>query len=119
VLAMRRAAETALDGELGVSLITPSLAIAPGGSGLLEVAVHNRTDSPIHGEAQLISPFGSWRQTAPWTAGFEIGAGGERTLPFTVSIPAAARPGERWWAIVKVMYFGRLHYSEPAEVTVR
>jgi len=118
-LAMRRAAETALDGEADVSLVTPSLAIAPGGSGCLEVTVRNRTDSAIHGEAQLISPFGSWRQTAPWTAGFEIGAGGERTLPFTVSIPAAARPGERWWAIVKVMYFGRLHYSEPAEVTVR
>jgi alpha-mannosidase len=119
VLAMRRAAETALDSEADVSLITPSLAIAPGGSGCLEVAVRNRAASAIHGEAQLISPFGSWRQTAPWTTGFEIEAGGELTLPFAVSIPAAARRGERWWAIVKVMYFGRLHYSEPAEVTVR
>lgn len=119
VLAMQRAARTALDGEVDVSLITPSLAITPGGSGCLEVAVRNRADSAIHGEAQLISPFGSWRQTGPWTTGFEIDAGGERTLTFNVDIPATARSGERWWAIVKVMYFGRLHYTEPAEVTAQ
>ena len=40
------------------------------------------------------------------------------TLRFEVAVPAAARPGERWWAIVKLMYFGRLRYTEPAEVTV-
>jgi hypothetical protein len=119
VLAMQRAARTALDGEVDVSLITPSLAITPGGSGCLEVAVRNRADSAIHGEAQLISPFGSWRRTGPWTTGFEIDAGGERTLTFNVDIPATARSGERWWAIVKVMYFGRLHYTEPAEVTAQ
>ena len=119
ILAMQRTARTALDGEIDVSLITPSLAITPGGSGCLEVAVRNRADSAIHGEAQLISPFGSWRQTGPWTSGFEIDAGGERTLTFSVDIPATARSGERWWAIVKLMYFGRLHYTEPAEVTAR
>jgi hypothetical protein len=119
VLAMQRAARTALDGEVDVSLITPSLAITPGGSGCLEVDVRNRAHSAIHGEAQLISPFGSWRQTGPWTTGFDVDAGGERTLTFTVDVPAAARSGERWWAIVKVMYFGRLHYTEPAEVTAR
>jgi hypothetical protein len=119
VLAMQRAAETALAGEADVSLISPSLVITPGRSGFLEVAIRNRADSSIRGEAQLISPIGSWRQTAPWTTGFEIEAGREQTLRFTVDVPAAARPGERWWAIVKVMYFGRLQYTEPAEVTVR
>ncbi|HUC24889.1 MAG TPA: glycoside hydrolase family 38 C-terminal domain-containing protein [Streptosporangiaceae bacterium] len=119
VLAMQRADRTAVDSEVDVSLITPSLAITPGGSGRLEVAVRNRADSAIHGEAQLISPYGSWRQTGPWTTSFEIEAGDERTLTFAVGIPATARPGERWWAIVKLMYFGRLHYTEPAEVTVR
>jgi len=118
-LAMQRSAKTALDGEIDVSLVTPSLAIRPGGSGRLEVAVRNRADSAIHGEAQLISPFGSWHQTGPWTTGFEIEAGSERALTFAVDIPATARPGERWWAIVKVMYFGRLHYTEPAEVIAR
>jgi len=119
VLAMQRADRTAVDTEVDVSLITGSLAIAPGGSGYLEVALRNRADSAIHGEAQLISPFGSWRQTGPWTTSFELETGGEQTLTFTVGMPATARPGERWWAIVKLMYFGRLHYTEPAEVTVR
>jgi alpha-mannosidase len=117
--AMQRAADTAQAGEAEVSLITPTLAIRPGGSGWLEVSVRNGTACGIHGEAQLISPFGSWQQTGPWTTGFEIEHGREQTLRFAVSLPATARPGERWWAIVKIMYFGRALYTEPAEVTVR
>jgi len=35
-----------------------------------------------------------------------------------VTAPAAARPGQHWWALVKVMYFGRVRYSEPAAVTI-
>jgi len=119
VVAMQQAAATALAGEADVNLLTPSLVLRPGGSGSVDLAIRNRADSAIHGEAQLISPFGSWHQTAPWTTGFAIEAGDEQTLRFAVAMPPAARPGERWWAIVKVMYFGRLQYSEPAEVTVR
>ncbi len=118
VVAMQQAAETALAAEIDVSLVSPTLAIRPGGTDTIAVLVRNRTESVIHGEAQLISPFGSWRETAPWTTGFELGPGTERTLRFDVRIPAAARPGEQWWAIVKVMYFGRLQYSEPVEVTI-
>ena len=118
VLAMQQAAETAQVGEADVSLVSPTLAIRPGGTEAVEVLVRNRTAATIRGEAQLISPFGSWRQTAPWTTGFELAAGAERTLRFDVRIPATARVGEQWWAIVKVMYFGRLQYSEPVEVTI-
>jgi alpha-mannosidase len=118
VNAMQEAVETALAGEADVSLLTPTLTIRPGGTDVVEVLVRNRTAAAIRGEAQLLSPFGSWRQTAPWTTGFALPAGEEHTLRFTVQIPAAARVGEQWWAIVKVMYFGRLQYSEPAEVTI-
>ncbi len=118
VLAMQQAAETALDGETDVSLVSPTLAIRPGGADAIAVLVRNRTDSIIHGEAQLISPFGSWRETAPWTTDFELAPGEDRSVQFDVRIPATARPGEQWWAIVKVMYFGRLQYSEPVEVTI-
>ncbi len=118
VLAMQQAAETALAGEADVSLVSPTLAIRPGGSDAVAVLVRNQTESIIHGEAQLISPFGSWRETTPWTTGFELSPGTDRTLQFHVRIPATARPGEQWWAIVKVMYFGRLQYSEPVEVTI-
>ncbi len=117
-VAMQRAAQTAQDGEVDVSLVSPSLAMRPGGSGSIDVIVRNRTDSAIHGEAQLLSPFGSWRQTRPWTAGFAIAAGQAETLRFELSVPPTARPGEQWWAVVKLMYFGRVAYTEPAEVTV-
>ena len=46
-----------------------------------------------------------------------LAVGAEDTLRFDVVAPATARPGEQWWAIVKVMYFGRVLYSEPVEVT--
>jgi hypothetical protein len=117
--AMREAADTALEGELDLSLISHAVAVRPGGAGAVEVLLRNRTGTAIHGEAQLISPYGSWAQTRPWTAGFALAAGTGETLRFDVAIPAAARSGEQWWAIVKAMYFGRVQYSEPVEITTR
>jgi hypothetical protein len=117
--AMRDAADTALEGELDLSLVSPAAAIRPGGAGEVEVLIRNRTDTAVRGEAQLISPYGSWAQTRPWTAGFALAAGAEETLRFDIAIPAAGRSGEQWWAIIKAMYFGRVQYSEPIEVTVR
>jgi hypothetical protein len=35
-----------------------------------------------------------------------------------VSVPGTARPGARWWALVKVVYFGRVRYSTAIPVTV-
>jgi hypothetical protein len=118
VVAMQEAAQTALDGEVEVSLMTPALAIRPGGRSSIEVRVRNQAASQIRGEAQLLSPFGSWEQTTPWTTDFAVDPGREETLQFAVRIPPAARPGEQWWALVKIMYFGRLVYTEAAEVTV-
>jgi alpha-mannosidase len=117
--AMHDAAETALAGEADLSIVGPAVTLRPGGTGAVEVALRNRTDSAIRGEAQLISPHGSWRRVGPWATGFALAAGAERTLRFDVSASGTARPGEQWWAIVKVMYFGRVLYSEPVEVTIR
>ena len=119
LLAMQEAADTALAGEVDVSLISPAPVIRPGGSAAIEVLVRNRTQSAIRGEAQLLSPHGSWRLTGPWTTGFALNAGAEQTLRFGVTVPASARCGQQWWAIVKVMYFGRLQYTEPVEITIR
>jgi hypothetical protein len=33
-----------------------------------------------------------------------------------VRLPASARPGSHWWALAKVMYFGRIAYSECARI---
>jgi hypothetical protein len=39
-------------------------------------------------------------------------------LRFGVAVPATARPGARWWALVKVMYFGRVRYSQAVPVSI-
>ncbi len=112
-----RRVDGALAGEADFSLAAEAIALAPGESGAIEVRIRNQAASGIHGEAQLISPFGSWLQTRPWTAGFAVGADAASTVRFEVDIPPTARPGEQWWAIVKVMYFGRIRYSRAVEVT--
>jgi alpha-mannosidase len=116
--AMHDAAETATAGELDLSVISPTVSLRPGSAGSFEAIVRNRTRSAVRGEAQLISPHGSWQRATPWSRAFALAAGAEDTLRFALGAPATARPGEQWWAIVKVMYFGRVLYSEPVEVTV-
>jgi alpha-mannosidase len=104
--------------ELDLALLTPELRLRPGGRGEIVVRLGNATASPVRGEAQLVSPFGSWVQARPWTQGFAVEPGRDVTLSTAVTVAATARPGEHWWALVKVMYFGRLRYAEPTTVTV-
>ena len=107
-----------LAAELDLDLLTPDLLLPAGGTAGITVRLRNTTMSQIRGEAQLVSPFGSWAGAGPWTQGFSAGPGGIVTLSYPVTAPATARPGEHWWALVKVMYFGRARYSEPASVTI-
>ncbi len=104
--------------ELGLTLLTPELRLRPGQRGEIVVRLGNATESQIRGEAQLVSPFGSWAETRPWTQGFTAEPGRDISLGAAVTPPPTARPGQHWWALVKVMYFGRVRYSEPASVTV-
>ncbi len=104
--------------ELRVRLLSQELAAAPSGRADIEVALANATASQIRGEAQLLSPFGTWACTRSWTRGFSAEPGQEETLSFPVRVPATACPGQHWWALVKIMYFGRVRYSEPVAVTV-
>ena len=99
-------------------MAAPSVRLAPGQRGELAVTIGNRTASQLRGEAQLVSPFGSWDALGPWTLGFAAGPGAAVTLRYPVSMPAGARPGARWWAVAKVMYFGRVRYSQAVPVTV-
>jgi alpha-mannosidase len=118
VLPLVEADQEATAAELGLAVLSPSLRLAPGGEGELAIQVTNGLMSEVRGEAQLISPFGSWAALGPWTRGFLVGRGGQEVLRFPVAIPASARPGSRWWAVVKVMYFGRVRYTEAVQVTV-
>jgi alpha-mannosidase len=103
--------------ELDLAVLTPGLELAPGGEAELLVRVTSGLASEVHGEAQLISPFGTWEMTAPWTQGFSLAPGAGTVLRFTVRAPATARPGQ-WWALVKVMYYGRVRYTEATGVVI-
>jgi len=104
--------------ELDLELLTPEVACPPGGRAELAVKITNRLASQLRGEAQMVSPFGSWEALGPWTAGFAAAPGSDVTVRYPVLMPATARPGAQWWAVVKVMYFGRVRYTPAVAVTV-
>jgi hypothetical protein len=118
VLRLVEASEAATTAELGLTVLTPSLQLAPGGAGELAVELASGLASQLRGEAQIVSPAGTWEALGPWTQGVQVDAGGRATLRFRVAVPATARPGTSWWAVVKVMYFGRVRYTEAVPVTV-
>ncbi|SRR5579875_754375 len=101
-----------------LTLLSGDLALPPGGRGQIAARLANHAASPVRGEAQLLSPHGSWALARPWAAAFAAGPHASATIRFAVTVPWDARPGQRWWALVKVMYFGRVRYTEPAWITV-
>jgi hypothetical protein len=103
--------------EADVAVLTPGLRLAPGGDGELQVRVTSGLASELRGEAQLVSPFGSWEMTGPWTQGFSIAPGASTVLRFTVHAPVTARHAQ-WWVLVKVMYYGRVRYTEAVPVVI-
>jgi hypothetical protein len=116
--AVSEAANAAQAAEATLTDLTGDIEVRPGGHAEIAVRLANHTASELRGEAQLISSHGSWKATGPWTMGFATAAGQEATMTFAVDLPADARPGQRWWALVKVMYFGRLRYSTPVWISV-
>jgi len=108
----------AREAEVEVAVEPAVLEIAPGQRATLTLRLDNRTASVIRGESQLMSPFGTWHQVAAWTRGFTAGPGETITVSYTLAVPAWARPGSHWWALAKVMYFGRVRYTECAQIRV-
>jgi alpha-mannosidase len=104
--------------EVELAVLTPELRVAPGGRDELLVSVASGLASELRGEAQLVSPFGTWQMLSPPAQGFSIAPHTSTVLRFDVAVPAAARPGAQWWALVKVMYYGRVRYSAAVPVTV-
>ncbi|MCQ4083246.1 glycosyl hydrolase-related protein [Streptomyces sp. RB6PN25] len=103
--------------ELATTLVTPEVTVAPGQTGRLTARLHNTAQSPIHGEAQLITPYAIWPITTPWTQPFTVVADGDTDVHYEFAAPPGSRPGS-WWALVKVMYFGRLLYTPTAVVAI-
>ncbi len=110
--------EQAIAAQVQVTVLTPEIRVRPGGAGELAVRVANRAASPVRGEAQLLSPYGSWPALYPWTRGFSVSPGKEVTLRYHVGVPITTRRGTRWWTMVKLMYFGRLHYTSSVPVLI-
>jgi len=110
----------ALAREAGLEILDAGdgIQLSPGGHGELRVRVANHLASALHGELQLISPFGTWETTGPWTRAVSAEAGAEATCRFDVAAPAGAEPGWESWLLVKLMYFGRVRYSETVRLTV-
>ena len=96
--------------EIEASVRPEALVVAPGSAATLELAVTNRTNSALWGEAQLVSPIETWPFTGPWSQGFRVERGAETTVRFWAKVPGDAVALSSW-LLVKVMYFGRLWYS--------
>ena len=91
--------------------------VAPGGRARVTLRLTNRAASALRGEAQLLSPYGTWGEpgddlaVTPWTQGFALPASATRELTFTVTAPPAARAGGRWWALARITCFGAVAYT--------
>jgi hypothetical protein len=109
---------SALAEEAEIEVLTPTLRLAPGKSGELTARVSTRLASELRGEVQLVSPIGTWRATGPWTQAVTVEPGGAATVRFGVTAPATAAPGWESWLLVKLMYFGRVRYSQSVPLVV-
>jgi alpha-mannosidase len=118
LLPLYLADQAATTAELGLRLLTPALTLAPGDRTAVRAELANTTGGPVRGEAELIAPLPGWTVAPAVSQGFALDPGQVLTLSFPLAVPATARPGEHWWALVKVGYFGRLRYSETASVVI-
>ena len=104
--------------EMELAVLTPELRLTPGSRDEVRISVSTQLASEAHGEAQLVSPFGIWDLVSPPTQGFSVTAREPAVLRFGVTVPATARPGTRSWALAKVMYFGRVRYSQAVPINI-
>ncbi|MER6301881.1 glycoside hydrolase family 38 C-terminal domain-containing protein [Kitasatospora sp. NPDC001539] len=105
------------DTGLSVGVSSESLRIAAGGGATLGLTLTNRTRGEIRGELQLVSPWGTWDAIADPVRGFTVPAGRSVTADFAVAVPESADPGA-YWALAKVMWFGRCQYAPTVALVV-
>ncbi|MFJ3789570.1 NEW3 domain-containing protein [Kitasatospora sp. NPDC090091] len=105
------------DTGLTATVLTESVRLAPGGRAVLDLRLVNRTRGEIRGELQLVSPWGTWEAVGAPVRGFTVPAGAVRTASFDLAAPEDADPGT-YWALAKVMWFGRCQYTPAVDVVV-
>ena len=104
-------------GELVAEVLTREVTVRVGEAGEVRVSLRNEAASEIRGEAQILSPHETWPAISPWTQGFVVGPGEEQIVTFAIEPPYDSGGGT-YWALVKVMYFGRLLYTESIPVVL-
>jgi alpha-mannosidase len=109
---------SAAAGEVSLEVVTPDVELSPGGTAALIVRVTSELASELRGEAQLVSPWGTWDLTADSSQAVVLAPGASTEVRYELRAPATARPGEHWWGLVKLMYFGRVWYTEAIPVIV-
>ncbi|HEY1622695.1 MAG TPA: glycoside hydrolase family 38 C-terminal domain-containing protein [Streptosporangiaceae bacterium] len=104
--------------EVDLVMETADVELRPGERGELIVTVTSHLASELRGEAQLVSPFGTWEVLGPSTQAVVVAPSDSTRLRFQVSVPPTARPGSHWWALVKLMYYGRVWYTQSVPIIV-
>jgi alpha-mannosidase len=104
--------------EIEMAVLTQELRLTPGSRDEVRVSVSTQLASEVHGEAQLVSPFGTWDLVSPPAQGFSVTAREPAVLRYQVIVPATARPGTRSWVLAKLMYFGRVRYSRAIPINI-
>jgi hypothetical protein len=106
--------------ELVAELLADDIRVVAGERVTVKLLLRNDASSEIRGEAQLLSPHETWPFMGPWSQGFVVGGGAEVTLRFMIA-PRRDTGAGRWWALFKVMYYGRRLYTKsiPVEVVAK
>ncbi|WP_416874740.1 NEW3 domain-containing protein [Kitasatospora sp. SC0581] len=105
------------DTGLDVEVSTETLHVVPGSRTALSLTLTNRTRGELRGELQLVSPWGTWDVIADPVRGFTVPAGSSSVVEFAVSVAESTDPGS-YWALAKVMWFGRCQYAPTVALVV-
>ena len=100
---------------LDVEVLTPELTVTPGAH--VRIALTNHSLGEIRGEIALVSPWGTWDLFPDVLRGFRVAPQARIEIAFP-AWPAPPGPTRQAWALAKVMWFGRVQYSEPITVRV-
>lgn len=104
--------------EVELTMETADAELRPGETGEVAVTVTSHLASELRGEAQLVSPFGTWELLGSVAQPVLLAPSASSTLRFPVTVPVTARPGSHWWALVKLMYYGRVWYTQSIPIIV-
>ncbi|MBX6168990.1 MAG: hypothetical protein IRY84_15300, partial [Thermobispora bispora] len=95
----------------------PHLRLTPGAHAEIVVRLRSDARSPVSAQAQLVSPWQTFEMFPEWNTGAVVPPMDEAEVRFPVRVPPGTRPGG-WWALVKIVFAGWLHYTDTIEIEV-